>query len=433
MPPPATTNPASKPIDPTDLADALTSAGIDLKEEEARLASGGNYTAQYNGYPGMPLSQEEANRQELRKRASVKANHLHDPFLNAHILSNRLLNKTQNEGCAPFTIGDLSMPVHKENMDIVALLSLACRERLTSLLSRSTALARVRRRPQTHITGEWADRVMGVTPDIRPGAPPDSANSLPSAVSPGSSFLKREHNPAFCRMIADGNPRITGSFSAANGAAPVSGGGIPTANLQNETAIALRQLKQKEWEADQERQRKKARREQPPGVASTPGAGGDSTPGTPGGDLPGIGERKFSAKEIRKQASNKTDEADSHRAANATANMMMGGFGGFGGLRKKKKTYAWMTGMTPGGNAPGGGCMGGPVRPGPVGAIDTSVGQINTSPELGNLTWTGQRLGVWREDGERGKAIQIRDWVGALEGDGRVARKGIVKAYLRMK
>jgi len=226
-------------------------------------------------------------------------------------------------------------------------------------------------------------------------------------------------------------PRVTGSFSGTNGVAPAPGGGVATANLQNETAMAMRQLKQKEWEADQDRQRKKARREQA-ATGNTPisGGGGDTTPGTPGGDLPGMGERKISVKESKKQAASKIEEAASHRAANATANMMMGGFGGFGGLRKKKKTYSW---MTTGGTAPGGGGMGGPARPGPVGAIDTSVGQINTGPELGNLTWTGQRLGVWREDGERGKAIQIRDWVGALEGDGRVTRKGIIKAYLRMK
>ena len=203
MPPPATTNPTSKPIDPTDLADALTSAGIDLKEEEARLASGGTYTAEYNGYPGMPLSQEEA---DLRMWAAVKANHLHDPFLDAQVLSNRLLIKTRNEGCTSFTISDPAMPAHKENMDVVTLLSLACRERLNSLLTRSTALARVRRRPQTHITGEWADRVMGVTPEIRPGAPPGSAGSVLSAISPGSNSLKRETTtlcPRVCRIVAE--------------------------------------------------------------------------------------------------------------------------------------------------------------------------------------------------------------------------------------
>jgi len=45
----------------------------------------------------------------------------------------------------------------------------------------------------------------------------------------------------------------------------------------------------------------------------------------------------------------------------------------------------------------------------------------------------GQRFGVWREDGERGKGVQIRDWIGALEGDGRVGGKGISKAYMRLK
>ncbi|KAF8545456.1 transcription initiation factor TFIID component TAF4, partial [Trichophaea hybrida] len=414
MPPP--TVPASKPTDPTDLADALTSAGIDLKEEEARLAqfsSGGSFGGSYNvdPYTGMPVSQEDVQRVEQRRRAALRANHLNDPFLNPQVLSNRLLSKLRAENTTS-TLGDTAAAPN-QNADILALLSLACRERLNTLLTRSTVLARVRRRPQTIITGEWADYVEGVTPEVRP----DSG----SAVSPQGASLKRSF--ASASNFPQSNPGLSV---------------VRTANLQNETAKALRALKQKEWEADQEHKRKKARRENAAGATAgsgtaTPGGAETPTPGTPSGETPIPGERKISAKESRKQQASKIEEAASHRAANATANMMMGGFGGGFGSKKKKKTYSW---MNAGGATPGTSAMGmGALRPGPVGsvgAIDTGAAQTSAGPDLGNLNWTGQRLGVWREDGERGKGIQIRDWVGALEGDGRVGSKAIIKAYLRM-
>jgi len=404
----------------------------------AQFSSGGSYSGSYNvdPYTGMPVSQEDVHRVEQRRRAVLRANHLNDPFLNPQVLSNRLHNKTRTENCTAFTLGDPAAAT-SQNADIVTLLSLACRERLNMLLTRSTVLARVRRRPQTIITGDWADYVEGVTPEVRQ----DSAG----AVSPKGTSQKRETHKnyavSFAESLLNQDTRI-GSFSSTNNlpqstpnpAPPV----VRTANLQNETAKALRALKQKEWESDQERLRKKAKRDHVVGAVAgsgtaTPGGVETPTPGTPSGEIPIPGERKISAKESRKQQASKIEEAASHRAANATANMMMGGFGGGFGSKKKKKTYSW---MNAGGAASRAGAIGGGSRPGPagiVGAIDTGAAQISAGQDLGNLNWTGQRLGVWREDGERGKGIQIRDWVGALEGDGRVGSKGIIKAYLRMK
>lgn len=410
MPPP--TAPASKPTDPNDLADALTSAGIDLKEEEAQLASfcsGGSVPRPFNPdpYNGVPLSKEDARKLEVRRRAEMNINHANNPFLSFAGLSNVLLNKTLAQNCKPFTLSDPAgnISLSGQNADIITLLSLACRDRLNSLITRSIALAKARRRPQTHVTGEWADQVInGIRPE--------------SVISPRTGFLKRP-------------------FSNAIGQQPTtihSGVTIPTVSLQNETAKALRALKQKEWELDQERQRKRARREL--GItagssgAATPG-GDSSAPGTPGVEVPPLGERRMSVKESRKHHASKIEEAASHRAANATANMMMGIFGGG---KKKKKTYSW---MNAGGVSPGNPSMGmGSVRQGSTGTAglaDQAVVQPSTGPDLGNINWTGQRLGVWREDGERGKGVQVRDWVGALEGDGRGSSGTVVKAYLRLK
>lgn len=213
-------------------------------------------------------------------------------------------------------------------------------------------------------------------------------------------------------------------------------GSQPTTTLANETAKALRGLQQREFQKEQERLSKKAKREGAlsggVGAAAAPSATTPSTPvpdaspSTPGGD-----DRKMSAKESRKHMASKKEEVMSHKAANATANMMMG-VGGFGGKRKKK-TYSWMSAAAGGGPASlapigvGGGLaipVAGPGTPG------GSVGLENG----GQPYWSGgQRIGAWRDDGERGGGVQIRDWIGALEGDGRGVGRGVVKAYLRMK
>lgn len=141
--------------------------------------------------------------------------------------------------------------------------------------------------------------------------------------------------------------------------------------------------------------------------------------------------KKLSAKETKKNQDIRVQEAVAHRAANSTAAMMMGLGGAFGG--KKKKKYAWMMAGNPAGGAgapgaPGsgaGGSKGGPGGSG--GAGDASAGGVREA-----LSVWGKRIGEWREDGEKGLGVQIRDWAGALEGDGR-ERRAVVRAYLKMK
>lgn len=429
MPPP--TAPVSKPTDPNELADALTSAGIDLKAEEAQLAQFATASTTSSAaaqYPGQQISEQEIRDKALRRQAEFRTQHFNDPFLAPQILSNRLCRKTRAESCSLYTLrdNDGNIAGAGPNADIAVLLSLATRERIIGLVTRGAALAKARRRPQTLVQGEWADRVKGVTPELAPI----------SAVSPGDTSLKRKADSAFAASDFAStllNKVAAGSFSTANNLpAPTANtqtpGQVATANLSNEIVIALRQLKQKEFDREQERLRKKAKRDQPAesSVPSTPGATGDpTTPGIPLGEAQP--DRKMSAKENRKQQASKLEEAMSHRAANATASMMMGGFGGG---KKKKKTYSWMNPAPTG----GGMGMGGAARPA-MGGPQANAGIAQGGPaDTGvNLNWTGQRMGLWREDGDRGRGIQIRDWVGALEGDGRTSKKSIVKAYLKMK
>ena len=411
MPPPSA--PASKPTDPTDLADALTSAGIDLKEEEARLS---HFT---RAGPGT-LLEDEATRLVQRRYAESRAHHLANPFLETPVLSSRLHRKTKDTQCQPFVLNTTTQPPPQGGQaDIIALLSLGARERVNQIMTRAIVLARTRRKGTNVVTGEWANAVRGATLDNGPA----------SAISPMTIPNKR-------------------SFSSFGEFLPPIPTPMPTTTLPNETAKALRALQQQEFQKEQQRLAKKARREG--GVmtaggsatgpstptALTPGGGGDSGPLTPGADgmtLMGGGERKMTAKESKKQRESKLDEANTHRAANVTANIMMRGIGG----GRKKKTYSWMSaaggglaGMSMAPRGPPGASLSSPDMTGSAGAGDSGLGMSTGSQGH----WVGgQRIGAWREDGEKGLGIQMRDWVGALEGDSRGVKRGLIKAYLRMK
>lgn len=124
-----------------------------------------------------------------------------------------------------------------------------------------------------------------------------------------------------------------------------------------------------------------------------------------------------------------TDEV-LHKQSNATAALALGGLGG--------KKYSWMTGgaavSTPGSGI-GTGAGVGPGR------INTAVGGANViKTDLGvtghaqdrGLIARDRRHGEWREDGPKGKGVQIRDWIESLETDGK-EKKGLVKALSKLR
>ena len=141
-------------------------------------------------------------------------------------------------------------------------------------------------------------------------------------------------------------------------------------------------------------------------------------PGTPGSIVPEIPDKPPTKKEMKKKAEAKTSEAASHAAANVTTTQFLGGRSGMFG---KKKTYSWMT---------AGGSGSGTSTPGRIitQGLGTSGGPVaNPGPE--KLTADGvRRLGAWREDGDKGRNVQIRDWIMVLEDDGR-EKKALQKAY----
>jgi hypothetical protein len=183
------------------------------------------------------------------------------------------------------------------------------------------------------------------------------------------------------------------------------------------TALRATAIKEREYEEARLRKR----------MARTSGDGtprqGSVVPGTPGSVAPESIEKAPTKKEQKKKAEAKVNEAASHAAANTTTAQFLGaGTGLFG----KKKKYSWMTGGGGGGSASGTSTPGRIMTQGLPGTPGGAV--ASSAPE--KLTADGaRRLGTWREDKEKGKGIQIRDWITVLEEDGH-EKKALQKAYM---
>ncbi|KAB8300111.1 hypothetical protein EYC80_000341 [Monilinia laxa] len=120
---------------------------------------------------------------------------------------------------------------------------------------------------------------------------------------------------------------------------------------------------------------------------------------------------------MKRKAEAKTSEAASHAAANVTTGQFLGGRNVFG----KKKQYSWMTA----------GSGSGTSTPGKIMAqgLSASASSPAANPGPEKLTIDGvRRLGTWREDGVKGRKIQLRDWIMVLEDDGR-EKRALQKAY----
>lgn len=132
-------------------------------------------------------------------------------------------------------------------------------------------------------------------------------------------------------------------------------------------------------------------------------------------------------KETKKAQAQRLAEASSHANQNMTSSMFagMGGRTGLFGKKKKNKTYDWMKGSAGSGTSTPTKTGGGSSIAGPNGTPGTPTGG-------GGLTTEGRnRLGTWREDKEKGKNIQLRDWVTVLERDGRES-KALQRAYMKL-
>lgn len=185
----------------------------------------------------------------------------------------------------------------------------------------------------------------------------------------------------------------------------------------------MRDMAKQEREWEEARLRKRQKRKD--GITDA-GAGGSRAgsvaPGTPGSVAPE--EKAAPKKETKKSMAAKAAEASNHANQNLTSTLFagLGGKGSLFGNKKKGKTYDWMNvGRGSGANTPS------RATPGGGKGLGTPGG--TPAPATVMLTTEGRnRLGTWREDREKGRNIQLRDWVHALERDGREG-KALQRAY----
>lgn len=150
-------------------------------------------------------------------------------------------------------------------------------------------------------------------------------------------------------------------------------------------------------------------------------------PGTPGSVAP-ESDKPMTKKEMKKSQALKAAEANSHANQNLTSSMFagLGGKSSLFGKKKGAKTYDWMnvgrggSGASTPTKAAAGGGKGINGTPGAISAANVAM-----------TTEGRNRLGTWREDKEKGKNIQLRDWVVVLERDGRES-KALQQAYIHL-
>lgn len=164
----------------------------------------------------------------------------------------------------------------------------------------------------------------------------------------------------------------------------------------------LRDYAYAEREAEEIRMRKRQKLFADEASAPNGSRAGSVAPATPGSVAPGP-EKAPTKKEQKKIAAQKHDA--SAESVNMTATKFLGG---------GKKKYSWM-------NASGG--PGSPRTPArATGGAPSTPASAATPKAVEKLALTPEprsKMGSWRESSEKGKDIQLRDWVEVLERDGR--------------
>ncbi|KAJ0302139.1 hypothetical protein COL5a_009976 [Colletotrichum fioriniae] len=275
-------------------------------------------------------------------------------------------------------------------VDQLALLSLATKQRLRTLMEDSNRIAKNR---QTSSHGEVPEEWQVAAAPLK---------SAPETQTEDETQQSATENGASPRPSAQKRPLEDASSSQASKVQKIS--------ATNTMSHTVREVGKAERDWEERRLRKRnARKDGTAEVASTPSRAGSVAPGTPGGSAPDS-EKAISKKEQKKLDAVKKAEASSHANQNITSSMFVGmpKTGSLFGKKKGGKSYSWMTGGS-GASTP---------RLGTPGKSGAAAASGPPPPANHALTVEGRaRLGNWREDKEKGKGIQVRDWVAALEGD----------------
>ncbi|EXJ87281.1 hypothetical protein A1O3_04240 [Capronia epimyces CBS 606.96] len=250
--------------------------------------------------------------------------------------------------------------------DIMKVISLATKARMTGLVSSASRLALERRQhSKGKVPDEWQDIAFVAKPatDVPEGA------SSPA----GSSGIKRDQS-----------------------------GPALVASVLEKASLSERSL-------EEARRQKRARRRASAQPETTPG--GDATPEAT--LVAALESEKKTTKKERKLAESKFSEQQQHKSANEAARMAVSSMLGSRFGNKKSRTYDWMNAGKGGGASP----AGTPGKSAPSGS--TSVAGT-PGPDRTRAVSKEKTFGQWDED--KDTKIQARDVLLVLESDGRAPR-----------
>lgn len=285
------------------------------------------------------------------------------------------------------------LPPDSYLIDQLALLSIATKHRVRELLEDADQIATTRQQTSHGaIPSDWADSAV----------PLDSAG-LPVNDGDGKAI----------EIGANGstNPRKR-SFDSSNLS---DARGRPNVPATNHLAQVLREMGRAEREAEELRLKKRQKRLLGDNAANGSRAG-SVAPGTPGSTAPEP-EKAPTKKEQKKIAAQKHDASADN--VNKTTMKFLGG---------GKKKYSW---MSMGANTPNTPNKQAASAAGTPSSAVASA-SVSKAPESKSLTSEGRyKLGSWREYSEKGKDIQLRDWITVLERDGR-EKLALQHAYMKL-
>lgn len=468
-PPEPKEEPPEKHLDVNELADLVTSSGVDLRQEEEFMAAsyrneryyqsfdstrsaqtspqtsfdllngsfgalGNHGTLSRQPQPTMTAEEElnEKHRQAARKVNESQSKHLQNSFLLGNAMQTRmnaiakreevkmpqdgLFHRTVQEarnnmarGADGSSIQALQAPSilnRGSSLEpILSLISLAASERIRGLVEDAYGICRGR---QTS-----AD---GVVPpdwaDIAEG--PAGAGSEATKVVPVSVTRSSWDRPSDSEAPETQQATLTKEQETVSFPPKVN----PFVESLHEYAGKDRKAEEARVKRRRERKAKKADATvaaatsgtaTPNASANTPN--GTSTPTTPGliGDI--APEKPMTKKEREKAAKAEITDEVALRNANAAATMALGG----------RKRYSWQTA----------GVQGGLAKSSPLAnrfaataaaANAGAAGKSGIAPAVGRdglpASSTDRRFGIWREDGPGGKNVQMHDWINVLEADG---------------
>ncbi|KAI9734194.1 MAG: hypothetical protein M1818_006599 [Claussenomyces sp. TS43310] len=470
-----TMGPPSKPVERDntndDQTDVLANAGVDLRAEESYAmsfytgsfnsqptfsqpnpASGGHGFNQFDpgesdslygagpaNQPGQLTDQESQDR--LQKKAADKAwadaarnlarsreHELHNPHVQVSVLwrkmdkiarDNGLVLNTDPGGKMPtlklasefqsevtmrtavgpqgaMTVtGGAFLPPDTALADQLALVSLATSQRVRILLEEAAAVARGRFSGSDGVVpAEWVNM------------------AEPAQGSSGTVVTDGTLRNGWERLVSSQPDTLKSLASAHHITTPISDNvkTLPgSINYKGELTRSLREVAATDRELEERRLLRRQNRS-----ADSSCRPGSVVPGTPiNSAAPEPSSKPLTKKEREKQDKGKLNAVDNHAQANNTMNTFLGG--------GKKKKYSWMTG---GGST----TMSGAGTPGRT-SSQTLPGTLGLGAAAEKVRLTAEsmtKIGSIRE--AKYPLVELRDWVVALENDGKQLRS-LQEAY----